>query len=97
MAPSAIKVVLKLLKTVRDSSESLTQFHPIALQLCLVSKNYNAALELLSEEIYEINPDRSGVNYQHLLLYYYYGGLIYSAVKNYKRALQFFTMVSHQT
>jgi len=77
---------------VRDGTESLSQLHPIVLQLCLVSKNYNAALELLGEEIFEVHPEKSGVSYQHLLLYYYYGGLIYTSVKQYKRALQFFTM-----
>lgn len=31
---------------------------------------------------------------KHFLLYYYYGGMIYTAVKNYDRAQFFFEIVS---
>lgn len=31
---------------------------------------------------------------KHFLLYYYYGGMIYTAMKNYNRALYFFEVVA---
>ena len=93
---SGVKAVRNYLKLVRENAESLTPLHPILLHLCLSSKCYNAALETLSEEVFELNAERSGVTYRDLLLYYYYGGLIYTGVKNYKAAFKFFSMVHFQ-
>ena len=88
-----VKIMRNLIKSIRDSSESLTPIHPLFIQLCLVSKCYNYALETLSEEIYDVNPEKTGVGYRDLLLYYYYGGLVYTGLKKFKQALQFFLMV----
>jgi len=61
------------------------------LQVCLVSRNYAIAGQLLNEEeILEINPDISGVAPRDMLLYYYYGGMVYTGLKDFKKALVFF-------
>jgi COP9 signalosome complex subunit 3 len=54
------------------------------------------ALETLAEEIYEVNPERSGVTSRDLLLYFYYGGMVYAALKNWNQAMNFFGMVSER-
>jgi len=69
----------------------LTPVHADFLQVCLISRCYSIAGQLLNdEEILEINPDTSGVTPKDMLLYYYYGGMVYTGLKDFKKALIFF-------
>jgi len=72
------------------NSESLTPIHGDFLQLCLLAKCYHIAVPILNDEILEVNPDLTGVTSRDMLLYFYYGGMIYTGVKQYKQAFGFF-------
>jgi COP9 signalosome complex subunit 3 len=63
------------------------------MQVCLLSKCYNTAVSILNDEIYDVNQDLTGVTAKDMLLYYYYGGMVYTGLKEYKRALIFFKTV----
>jgi COP9 signalosome complex subunit 3 len=77
----------------KPSSESLTPIHCDFLQVCLISKCYSIAQPILDEEIFDVNPEATAVTSRDMLLYYYYGGLIYTGLKDYKKALAFFRQV----
>ena len=71
----------------------LTPLHADFCLLCLDSKCLNPALKFLEIDYTEIRKaqDESDENeFNHVLLFYYYGGLIYAAVKDYERALFYF-------
>jgi COP9 signalosome complex subunit 3 len=75
----------------RPSSEFLTPLHADYLCLCLKAKNYKAGYNLIeNNKIYDIDPNQTGLTPRDMLLYYYYGGMIYIGVKQYQKALQFF-------
>lgn len=68
----------------------LTLVHADLLQLCLASKNFSPALELLSNEILDIGkPPNSSFDSKYLLSFFYYSGCIYAAMKQYDSALFF--------
>lgn len=59
--------------------------------MSLCAKVFNTALRYLDVDITAIASTEDGNHdAKYFLLYYYYGGMIYTAVKNYERALYFF-------
>jgi COP9 signalosome complex subunit 3 len=57
------------------------------------SKNYKFALPVLEHFVYEIDVDKTAVESEHTRLYYYYGGIVYLALKRYAKALECFELV----
>ncbi|KAH1002278.1 hypothetical protein HUJ04_008377 [Dendroctonus ponderosae] len=79
------------------AENQLTSIHADLCQLCLVAKCFKPALQILDADIISIcqeihNPPPNGPLFdsKYFLLYYYYGGNIYLALKNLDRALYFF-------
>jgi COP9 signalosome complex subunit 3 len=69
----------------------LTTVHSDLLQLCLASKNFKLALELLSHDILDINkPSNSSFDPKYLLSFYYYAGSVYTTLKQFDDALFYF-------
>ncbi|KAJ3048490.1 COP9 signalosome complex subunit 3 [Rhizophlyctis rosea] len=69
-----------------------TPVHPILAKFSLLAKHPKAALPCLDIDITEIETHASHLRYQDFLLYHYYGGMIYLQLKNFERALDFFTL-----
>ncbi|XP_050300575.1 COP9 signalosome complex subunit 3 [Anthonomus grandis grandis] len=79
------------------SENQLTSIHADFCQLCLLAKCFKPALQILDVDIVSIcqelnhtNPNSPQFDAKYFLLYYYYGGKIYLAVRNLERALYFF-------
>lgn len=64
------------------------------VQLCLLAKCYRTALPVIDDEIFEVSTETTGLQPKDMLLYYYYGGRVYVGLKMYKKALEFFKLVS---
>jgi COP9 signalosome complex subunit 3 len=64
------------------------------VQLCLLAKCYRTALPIIDEEIFEVSTEATGLQSKDLLCYFYYGGRVYLGLKQYKKALEFFKLVS---
>ena len=71
----------------------LTPLHSDFCLLCLDSKCLNPALNFLEIDYTEIRKTDDGDDVRRLLLFYFYGGLIYAAIKNFERASYFFEVV----
>ncbi|KAI8464947.1 MAG: hypothetical protein J3K34DRAFT_99745 [Monoraphidium minutum] len=80
--------LLSALQRLRPSAEHLTPMHADVLQLCLLSKAYNAAAPLLAADVSAVEPARTGVTPTDLLLYCYYGGMAAAGRKQWVRALE---------
>jgi len=82
-----IELLKQAIRKIQLSDCQLTSIHADLCQLCLAAKCFKPALEFLDTDITTISEEGSQLNSKHFLLYYYYGGLIYTALKQYEQAL----------
>uniref|UniRef100_A0A7S0L4U1 COP9 signalosome complex subunit 3 n=1 Tax=Coccolithus braarudii TaxID=221442 RepID=A0A7S0L4U1_9EUKA len=71
-----------------------TQIHAEFMKVCLLSKCYSVAEPLLyrSKELLHVDREATHVTPRDLLLYHYYAGMIEIGLKNFKSAIQYFTL-----
>jgi COP9 signalosome complex subunit 3 len=67
--------------------EILTPVHAELLKLCLVSKMYSKAVSFLKSHAILSAPECYKTRSTHVLLYFYYGGMVYTGLKKYKEAM----------
>uniref|UniRef100_A0A1B6L0M0 COP9 signalosome complex subunit 3 n=1 Tax=Graphocephala atropunctata TaxID=36148 RepID=A0A1B6L0M0_9HEMI len=82
-----IELLKQAIRKIQVSEGQLTSIHADLCQLCLSAKCFKPALEFLDTDITTIIEEGSQFNSKHFLLYYYYGGMIYTALKRYEHAL----------
>ncbi|KAH0632026.1 hypothetical protein JD844_020044 [Phrynosoma platyrhinos] len=63
---------------------------PERQQLCLLAKCFKPALPYLDVDMMDICKENGAYDAKHFLCYYYYGGMIYTGLKNFERALYFY-------
>ncbi|XP_024874421.1 COP9 signalosome complex subunit 3 [Temnothorax curvispinosus] len=85
-----IDVLRRAIRKIQLFDSQLTSIHADLCQLCLLSKCFKPALEFLDIDVTGISQEGGQFDSKYFLLYYYYGGMIYTALKNYDRALYFF-------
>ncbi|XP_026326445.1 COP9 signalosome complex subunit 3 [Hyposmocoma kahamanoa] len=89
-----IEILKKAIRKIQLFDSQLTSIHADLCQLCLLSKCLKPALDFLDTDVTGIGSELGGNNdSKHFLLYYFYGGMTYTAMKNYDRALYFFEVV----
>ncbi|KAG5444074.1 COP9 signalosome complex subunit 3 [Clonorchis sinensis] len=87
-----IESLLIGIKKLQRSPSQLTSLHSDVCQLALSARLFSPVLPLLNVDILEIEKNYSFVDQKDYLLYFYYGGMIYGALKNWERALHFFEL-----
>lgn len=85
-----IHLLTRAINKIQLFPSQLTSIHADMCQLCLLAKCLKPALQFLDVEITDISRENDRYDAKHFLLYYYYGGMVYAALKNYERALYFF-------
>ncbi|XP_047360513.1 COP9 signalosome complex subunit 3 isoform X2 [Vespa velutina] len=85
-----IELLRRAIRKIQLFDSQLTSIHADLCQLCLLSKCFKPALEFLDVDVTGISQEGAQFDSKFFLLYYYYGGMIYTALKNYDRALYFF-------
>ncbi|KAL9646582.1 hypothetical protein ABK040_006576 [Willaertia magna] len=90
LAARGLKYLKLAIERFRKSPEYLTPLHSQFLCLCLKTKNYKAGHSLVETKIFDVDTNITGLSPKDMLLYYYYGGMIYIGVKEYGKALNFF-------
>ncbi|CAL1273801.1 unnamed protein product [Larinioides sclopetarius] len=85
-----IPILIKAIQRIQLFPSQLTSIHACLCQLCLLAKCMKPALPFLDVDITDINKERGAFETKSFLLYYYYGGMIYTSLKNYERALYFY-------
>uniref|UniRef100_A0A6U4WDP4 COP9 signalosome complex subunit 3 n=1 Tax=Hemiselmis andersenii TaxID=464988 RepID=A0A6U4WDP4_HEMAN len=92
-----IRALREGVRKVAPSADHLTPLHHQLLLLSLLSKCFNPALEVLEGRVVRVSKE--GMQARDVLLYIYYGGMVFAAVKRFDRAfdtLQLaFTMPCH--
>lgn len=79
--------------TFSQCSDHLTPQHAQFARACISAKCYKAALPILDQFVYLIDPKISGIKSEDTRLYYYYGGICYIALKKWDRAIEFLETV----
>lgn len=79
--------------------------HTQFVTLCLKAKCFRDALPVLDVDIFDFpicsGPDadafdrQAEVQYQDVLTYFLYGGILYIGVKNWRRSIDFLSYVGH--
>jgi len=87
-----VKALRSAITKLRPTPGSMTPIHSDLVQACLLSKCYNAALPILEDEILDVDPQNLGISHKDYLTYFYYGGMIYVGLKQYRKALEFFKL-----
>ncbi|KAA0187425.1 COP9 signalosome complex subunit [Fasciolopsis buskii] len=94
-----IQTLVTMIRKFQVSPDCFTPFHTDLCQLSLSSKVFNPVLPILDAEILEVHKTSSDSDLRDYLLYFYYGGMIYAALKNWDRGLHFLevclTMPAH--
>jgi len=85
-----VRVLVTAVEKVRDSPEHLTWIHADALQLALVAKLVKPVLGLLQQRVLHVSKDC--MQPRDFLLYFYYGGMCFAAVKEMSKALDMFQL-----
>lgn len=85
-----ISLLCKAIQKIQLFPSQLTSIHADLCQLCLLAKCMKPALLFLDIDITDISKENGSYDAKHFLLYYYYGGMIYTSLKNYERALYFY-------
>ncbi|XP_021956940.1 COP9 signalosome complex subunit 3 isoform X2 [Folsomia candida] len=96
----AINLMRSVIRRIQKGPRQLTGVHATLLQLCLSSHCLKPALPYLMDDIDDFSSDLKGGDCKQVLLYFYYGGMVYTALKKYAEAIFFFeacTRVPAQT
>lgn len=73
----------------RPGAHHLTPAHPDFLMLAIKTNNFRVALSTLLTPVLDVAPKDTGVDATDYLLYYYYGGLVFVALKRWADAKRF--------
>jgi COP9 signalosome complex subunit 3 len=76
----------------RTNEACLTPLHADLLQLCLMAKCLKPALPFLDQEYSDLLTEGGQFDARYVLLFYYYGGMVYACLHKYLRALLFLTV-----
>lgn len=74
------------------SPSCLTALHPDLVQLCLMAKCLKPALPFLDQEYTDLLTEHGQFDVKYVLLFYYYGGMVYTCLHDYLKALLFLTV-----
>jgi len=85
-----IPALLKAIGKIQLSETSLTSVHADVCRLCLASKCFTPATNNLLMIDYVDIAQEASQDPKHILLFFYYGGMIFTALKKFERALFYF-------
>ncbi|KAL4240060.1 COP9 signalosome complex subunit 3 [Mactra antiquata] len=88
-----IQILVTAINKIQLFQAQLTSIHADLCQLCLLAKNFKPALQFMDVDITDISKEGGHYDSKDFLCYYYYGGMIYTALKQYDRALYFLEIV----
>ncbi|KAG0207963.1 hypothetical protein BGX28_000976 [Mortierella sp. GBA30] len=88
----AIRPLAAFIQRLQISPGQLTMIHPLVAKTCLLAQSFKDIVPILDNDISDVNPESTHINYKDFLLYHYYGGMIYAYLKQFERAVEFFKL-----
>ncbi|KAM7536502.1 hypothetical protein Aperf_G00000083032 [Anoplocephala perfoliata] len=87
-----IPILRVAINQMQKNSKYLTSLHVNICQLALYAKNFSPVIAILNEDILDVDPDKRAFCTKDIMLFFYYGGMIYAAVKMWERSCNFLTL-----
>ena len=75
---AAVSALTAAVAAAQLTPDHLTPQHAMLFQCCLMSKCFNAALPVLTRQVFEVVPADTGVTSRDFLTYCYYGGMCFA-------------------
>lgn len=85
-----IDLLTKAIPKIQNQPSQLTSIHADLCKLCILAKCLKPALTFLDVDISDISKENDSFDVKYYLLYFYYGGIIYSILRKFDRAFYFF-------
>ena len=93
MQMKALTVLKAACERLAPDNGVLTTAHPAFLKMCLLSNNFHLAQRLMKIPIYAVDAESTGILVEDYLTYWYYAGIVQSALKQFRRAQNSFLQV----
>ena len=93
MQMKALTVLKTACERLAPDKGVLTTAHPAFLKLCLLSNNFHLAERLMQVPIYAVDKESTGIDVEDYLTYWYYAGIVQSALKQFRKAQNSFLQV----
>lgn len=91
---AGINLLAKTISKIQFNVSQLTMIHADLCLLCLDAKCLNPAIKFLEVDYTDIRLSIENTDdVKQVMLFYYYGGLIYTAIKQFEKATLFFEVV----
>ena len=87
---AALAPLRRAVDVARPDPDHLTPQHHMVFQCALVARCLTAVVDILERPVYEVDPERTGVDADDHLLYRYYGGAALAALGRYREAAEMF-------
>ncbi|KAF9357125.1 hypothetical protein BGX26_004242 [Mortierella sp. AD094] len=88
----AIRPLAVFIQRLQSSPGQLTMIHPLLAKTCLLAQSFKDIIPIIDNDISDVDPQHTKINYKDFLLYHYYGGMIYAYLKKFDRAVEFFKL-----
>ncbi|KAF9109851.1 hypothetical protein BGX27_007117 [Mortierella sp. AM989] len=88
----AIKPLAVFIRRLQASPGQLTMIHPLLAKTCLLAQSFKDIIPIIDNDISDVDPQHTKINYKDFLLYHYYGGMIYAYLKKFDRAVELFKL-----
>jgi COP9 signalosome complex subunit 3 len=85
-----IRLMMAAVQKLQAHPRQLTSIHALLMELCLSAKCLKTAQPFIIDDIEDFSLELRGSDCKALLLYFYYSGLIYAGLKNFRQSLYFF-------
>jgi|EP00945_MAST-04E_sp_MAST-4E-sp1_P002205 COP9 signalosome complex subunit 3 len=66
--------------------------HTAITKVCLRALAFDAVLPVLDIFVYDVEPKKTGLTTEDMLLYFYYGGMVYGGAGRYRKSAEFFML-----
>ncbi|VUZ43812.1 unnamed protein product [Hymenolepis diminuta] len=87
-----IPILRTAINRMQNGLKHLTSLHVNICQLAISAKFFSPVIPILNEDILDVDPNKKAYCIQDTLLYFYYGGMVYAAVKMWERSYNFFNL-----
>nr|CDS28433.1 limkain b1 [Hymenolepis microstoma] len=87
-----LHILRTALRQMQKSSKHLTSLHVNICQLAISAKFFSPVIPILNEDILDVDTNKQAYCILDTFLYFYYGGVVYAAVKMWERSYNFFSL-----
>ncbi|KAF9974131.1 COP9 signalosome complex subunit 3 [Actinomortierella ambigua] len=90
---TALRPLATFIQRLQTSPGQLTMLHPLLAKTSLSAQSFHDIKPILDNDISDVDPKSTNIDYRDFLLYHYYGGMIYTYLKQFDRAVHFYKIV----